>query len=107
MSNFSPLNIFKSQAKQLVRDQDVKLSVAQETLARTAGFADYHELAVVAQRNPEDPRLMMAVFGIKDFDDAIHEDDVFSDLDQELEDQLSVSVRASRLARLDKLPPTR
>ncbi|RMU22180.1 hypothetical protein ALP33_01188 [Pseudomonas amygdali pv. lachrymans] len=92
MSNFSPLNIFKSQAKQLVRDQDVKLSVAQETLARTAGFADYHELAVVAQRNPEDPRLMMAVFGIKDFDDAIHEDDVFSDLDQELEDQLSGAI---------------
>ncbi len=32
MSYFSPLNILKSQAKQLVRDQDVKLSVAQETL---------------------------------------------------------------------------
>lgn len=92
MSNFSPLNIFKSQAKQLARDQDVKLSVAQETLARKAGFADYHELAVVAQRNPEDPRLMMAVFGIKDFDDAIHEDDVYSDLDQELEDQLSGAI---------------
>jgi hypothetical protein len=92
MSDFSPLNIFKSQAKQLARDQDVKLSVAQETLARKAGFADYHELAVVAQRNPEDPRLMMAVFGIKDFDDAIHEDDVYSDLDQELEDQLSGAI---------------
>ncbi|MDY1047602.1 hypothetical protein SOM55_12435 [Pseudomonas coleopterorum] len=92
MSDFSPLNIFKSQAKQLVRDQDVKLSVAQETLAREAGFADYHELAVVAQRNPKDPRLMMAVFGIKDFDDAIHEDDVYSDLDQELEDQLSGAI---------------
>lgn len=89
MSNFSPLNIFKSQAKKLVRDQDVKLPVAQETLARKAGFADYHELAVVAQRNSEDPRLMMAVFGIKDFKEAIHEDDVFSELDQELEDQLS------------------
>ncbi len=89
MSNFSPLNIFKSQAKQLARDQDVKLSAAQEALARKAGFGDYHELAVVAQRNSEDPRLMMAVFGIKNFSDAIHEDGVFSDLEQELEDQLS------------------
>lgn len=49
MSDFSPLNIFKSQAKQLARDQGLKLSVAQETLVQKAGFADYHELSVVAQ----------------------------------------------------------
>lgn len=92
MSDFSPLNIFKSQAKQLVRDQDVKLSTAQETLAQTAGFANYHELSVVALRNPKDPRLMVAVFGVKDFSDAIHEGDVYADLDQELEDQLSEAI---------------
>ncbi len=34
MSDFSPLNIFKSQAKQLARDQGLKLSVAQETLVQ-------------------------------------------------------------------------
>ena len=89
MSDFSPLNIFKSQAKQLARDQGLKLSVAQETLVQKAGFADYHEFSVVAQRNPKDPRLMLAVFGIKDFSQAIHEDDVYADLDLELEDQLS------------------
>ncbi|MBB6157055.1 hypothetical protein HDC30_004304 [Pseudomonas sp. JAI115] len=92
MSNFSPLNIFKSQAKQLVRDQDVKLSVAQETLARKAGFADYHELAVVAQRNPEDPRLMMAVFGVRDFSEAIYENDIYTALDLELGEQLSGAI---------------
>lgn len=89
MSDFSPLNIFKSQAKQLARDQDVKLSAAQETLAQKAGFTNYHELSVVAQRNPKDPRLTVAVFGIKNFPQAIHEDDVYADLDLELEDQVS------------------
>ena len=92
MSDFSPLNIFKSQAKQLARDQGLKLSVAQETLTQKAGFADYHELSVIAQRNPKDPRLMVAVFGIKDFTQAIHEDDVYADLDQELEEQLSGAI---------------
>lgn len=92
MSDFSPLNIFKSQAKQLVRDQDVKLSAAQEMLAQKVGFANYHELSVIAERNPTDTRLMLAVFGIKDFSHAIHEDDVYADLDQELEDQLSGAI---------------
>ncbi|MEE4104536.1 hypothetical protein V2I78_10635 [Pseudomonas viridiflava] len=92
MSDFSPLNIFKSQAKEVARDQGLKLSVVQETLARKAGFADYHELSVVAQRSPQDPRLMVAVFGVKDFIDAIHEDDVYANLDQELEDQLSGAI---------------
>ena len=92
MSDFSPLNIFKSQAKQLARDQGLKLSVAQETLVQKAGFADYHEFSVVAQRNLKDPRLMLAVFGIKDFSQAIHEDDVYANLDLELEDQLSGAI---------------
>lgn len=92
MSDFSPLSIFKSQAKQLARDEGMKLSVAQKTLVQKAGFADYHEFSMVAQRNPKDPRLMMAVFGIRDFSDAIHEDDVYAYLDQELEDQLSGAI---------------
>lgn len=54
MSDFSPLSIFKSQAKQQGRQHDVKLSAAQESLARQAGFEEYHELVVVAQRNPTD-----------------------------------------------------
>ena len=89
MSDFSPISIIKSQAKQHAREHDIKLSVAQEALARQAGFEEYHELVVVAQRNPMDPRLMLAAFGVRDFKDAIHEDDVFSELDQELEDLLS------------------
>lgn len=35
---------------------------------------------------------MMTVFGVRDFSDAIHEDDVYADLDQELEDQLSGAI---------------
>ncbi|HHK2870064.1 TPA: hypothetical protein ACQRM7_003559 [Pseudomonas aeruginosa] len=80
MSDFSPLSIFKSQAKQHARKHGMKLSAAQEALSRRAGFEKYHELAVVAQRNPTDPRLMLAAFGVRDFKDAIHEDDVFSRL---------------------------
>lgn len=89
MSDFSPISIIKSQAKQHARDHDMKLSAAQEALARQAGFEEYHELVVVAQRNPTNPRLMLAAFGVRDFKDAIHEDDVFSELDQELEHMLS------------------
>lgn len=89
MSDFSPISIIKSQAKQHAREYDMKLSAAQEALARQAGFEEYHELVVVAQRNPTDPRLMLAAFGVRDFKDAIHEDDVFSELDQELEHMLS------------------
>lgn len=89
MSSYSPINIFKTQAKQHAREHDMKLSAAQEALARQAGFEHYHELVVVAQRNPTDPRLMLAAFGVRDFKEAIHEDDVFSELDQELEDLLS------------------
>lgn len=89
MSDFSPLSIIKSQAKQHARQHDMKLSAAQEALARQAGFEEYHELVVVAQRNPTDHRLMFAAFGVRDFKDAIHEDHVFSELDQELEYLLS------------------
>lgn len=89
MSDFSPLSIFKSQAKQHGRQHDMKLSAAQEALARQAGFKEYHELVVVAQRNPTDPRLMLAAFGMRDFKVAIFEDDVFSELNQELEHMLS------------------
>ncbi|WP_367237311.1 hypothetical protein VXM67_19405 [Pseudomonas sp. Rh2] len=89
MSDFSPLSIIKSQAKQHAREHDMKLSAAQEALARQAGFEEYHELVVVARRNPMDPRLMLAAFGVRDFKDAIDEDDVFSELDQELNHMLS------------------
>lgn len=89
MSGFSPLEIFKSQAKQIARDQGLKLSDAQKMLAQKAGFEHYHELYAVSQRNPKDRRLMMAAFGVEDFRDAIYQDDVYSDLDLELERQLS------------------
>lgn len=89
MSDFSPISIIKSQAKQHAREHSMKVSAAQEALARQAGFEEYHELVVVAQRNPTEPRLMIAAFGVRDFKDAIHEDDVFSELGQELEHLLS------------------
>jgi hypothetical protein len=92
MSDFSPISIFKSQAKQHARQHDMKLSAAQEALARRAGFEDYHELKAVAQRSPTDPRLMLAVFGVRDFKDAIHDNEVFSLLDNELGDQLSGAI---------------
>lgn len=92
MSDFSPISIFKSQAKQHARQHDMKLSAAQEALARHAGFEDYHELKVVAQRSPTDPRLMLAVFGVRDFKDAIHDNEVFSQLDKELGDQVSGAI---------------
>ncbi|PZW75185.1 hypothetical protein DFS21_11392 [Pseudomonas sp. 2848] len=89
MSDFSPLSIFKSQAKQHARQHGMKLSAAQETLSRKAGFEKYHELAVVAQRTPTDPRLMLAAFGVLDFKDSVNQDGVLSDLAQVLVQMLS------------------
>ncbi|WP_447781190.1 hypothetical protein [Pseudomonas plecoglossicida] len=92
MSDFSPLNIFKDQAKKHARKFGMKLSTAQNTLARKAGFATYHELSVVAQRNAQDPRLMLAAFGVTDFAKAIHADSVYPKFELELEKQLSVEI---------------
>lgn len=92
MSTFSTLEILKSKAKKHAREQGVKLAVVLETLAADSGFATYHELVTVAQRNPTDPRLMLAAFGVKDFSDAIYENDVYSDLDQTLEEMLSQAI---------------
>lgn len=99
MSDFSPISIIKSQAKQHAREHDMKLSAAQEALARKAGFEEYHELVVVAQRNPTDPRLMLAAFGVSDFKDAIHEDEVFSELDQKLRNQLSGAIAETNASK--------
>jgi len=92
MPKFSALEILKSKAKKHAREHGLKLAAAQESLAVDAGFATYHELSVVAQRNPKDPRLMQAAFGVKDFSGAIYESDVYSDLDQTLEEMLSGAI---------------
>ncbi|MGN0923264.1 hypothetical protein [Ectopseudomonas mendocina] len=92
MPKFSTLEILKSKAKQLAREQALQLAVAQEKLSADSGFATYHELVTVAQRNPLDPRLMVAAFGVEDFSEVIHENDVYSDLDQALEEMLSGAI---------------
>ncbi len=48
---------------------------------------------------------MVAVFGIKEFTQAIHEDDVYADLDLELEDQLSGAIANTNASgfRIDAL----
>lgn len=92
MSKFSALEILKSKAKKLAREQGLKLAAAQENLAVDSGFSTYHELSTVAQRNSADARLMLAAFGVKDFSDAIHANDVYRDFDQAIEEMLSSTI---------------
>ncbi|HCE8443732.1 hypothetical protein OE313_28810, partial [Pseudomonas aeruginosa] len=60
MSKYSYFNLIKSQAKKLAQEQGLQLSVAQERLATSLKFKDFHELTTVAFRNPYDARLIRA-----------------------------------------------
>lgn len=53
------LDHFKREAKVHAKEQGIKLSRAQEELARDLGFSDFHELIKVAKRDPNDKRLYL------------------------------------------------
>ncbi|WP_095064626.1 hypothetical protein [Pseudomonas sp. Irchel s3f19] len=87
--SYDTISLIKQQAKALSKTQGVSLSSAQELFARKAKFSNFHDLTTVATRNPDDPRLVCAAFGVSDLKDAIWEDDLPSQLDDLLEDATS------------------
>lgn len=90
MSSYTAFELIKRQARSLQRAQGITLSAAQQQVARQFNFANFHELTTVAHQNPvTDGRVLLAAFGVTDLTHAIWEDDLPSELDEMLEDQLS------------------
>jgi hypothetical protein len=89
MSKYSYFNLIKSQAKTLAQEQGLKLSIAQERLATSLKFKDFHELTTVALRNPGDARLLMAALGTADPADVIYGSPVYERFCSEIDDLLS------------------
>lgn len=89
MSKYSYFNLIKSQAKKLAQEQGLQLSVAQERLATSLKFKDFHELTTVAFRNPYDARLIRAALGSSDPADAIYGSPVYERFCEEIDNLLS------------------
>lgn len=89
MSKYSYFNLIKSQAKKLAQEQGLQLSVAQERLATSLKFKDFHELTTVAFRNPYDARLIRAALGSSDPADVIYGSPVHERFREEIDNLLS------------------
>ncbi|EPM43181.1 hypothetical protein [Pseudomonas syringae] len=87
--SYDSISLIKQQAKALGKAEGIPLSSAQELFAHREKFSSFHDLTTVASRNPNDPRLMRAAFGVDDLKDAIWEDDLPSELDDLLETHMS------------------
>lgn len=87
--SYAILSLIKQQAKALSKSEGISLSSAQELFSQRAKFYNFHDLTTVATRNPDDPRLGRAAFGVNDLKDAIREDDLPPQLDDLLEDATS------------------
>lgn len=92
MSNYSYVNILKRRAKSLSRDRLICLAAAQEHVSQASGFANFHELKVIAKRKPDDPRLIKSALGVLVLSDAFYDDDVYSAFENEIDELLSDAV---------------
>lgn len=89
MSKHTYFDAFKRRAKAFARNHALKLSVAQEQLAKQAGFTNLHDLTIVTKRSPSDPRLVRAAFGVEDVGELIYEEPSYGELNMELGDALA------------------
>ncbi|WP_152207918.1 hypothetical protein [Marinobacter changyiensis] len=89
MPNYTYLDLFKRRAKLFSQTKNLKLSVAQEQLARESGFTDFHELQTVSKRSPGDPRLAKAGLGVTEPGDILYEQKVYAAVEQEIEEALA------------------
>lgn len=87
--SYDSISLIKQRAKALGKAEGIPLSSAQELFAQREKFSNFHDLTTVASRNPNDPRLIRAAFGVDDLKDAIWEDDLPSQLDDLLETHMS------------------
>lgn len=92
MTNLQPISIIKRYAKDLSAQKGIPHNAALKTLAIENGFANYHEMQVVASKYPLEQRLLRAAFGIDTLSDAIHQDEVLWEIDEVLDDAMSGTV---------------
>ena len=86
---FDFFSIIKRSAKAWAQQHQKPLHEAQEHLAKTSGFANFHELTAVANTNADDARLLKAAMGISRLEDAIYENEVMAELELLVEDMMS------------------
>lgn len=92
MSAFSCLNILKSNAKVLAREQNIKRAVALDIIAKRSNFAHFHELSKIAASDPFDARLVAAALGVTNLGDAIYQDEAYAAFEYEIETLLGAAV---------------
>lgn len=95
MSKYSLLSIFQTNARRMSSASGVKLSLAQEKLAKSCGFNNLHELQAVAKKGNSDPRLIKCAFGDDDLKELIYETPFYEELGTSLEDQLSGEIAST------------
>ena len=96
MSAFSALNLFKSSSKSAAKQQGLQLADARERLSIHAGFSSFHDLHTVADKSPEDVRLLRCVFGVNDYESVVMLPHVFDE----------VKAKVTKLALLNIDSPT-
>ncbi|MCX5470198.1 hypothetical protein OSH04_00570 [Alcaligenes sp. A-TC2] len=108
MSKFSYTNIIKSRCKDYARENQIPLNVALEKAAKSVGFTSYHDLSQVSKSNPLDIRLMRLAFGLEKLEDAIYEDEILSELELQLEDEMSGAMAETNAIffTMENLDPT-
>ena len=66
-----------------------KLLLSLEKFALEHGFNNFHELRKVANKSPNDVRLMVAAFGVRDFAEVADKMELSYEMDGFLEDELT------------------
>jgi hypothetical protein len=92
MFKYSFFNLIKRKAKTYSEAQGISLSRAQEYIARVAGFANYHEMVVIAKNNCSDPRLMAYAVGLTSFEDILYQDPHWEDFCFLVDDALNAAI---------------
>lgn len=92
MTQYSYITLIKREAKAYGKSMGVPLALAQEHVARNAGFAHYHEMVAVSKANPSDHRLMRRAVGVSNLEDALYQDPIWGGLDSLVEDAFSGAI---------------
>jgi hypothetical protein len=92
MTQYSYINLVKREAKAYGKSMGVPLAMAQEHVARDAGFAHYHEMVTVSKTTPSDPRLMRRAVGVSSLEDVLYRDPIWAALDSLVEDTFSGAI---------------
>lgn len=92
MPKYDFLSLIKNKAKTAARDKSIKLSIAQEQLAKSGGFQNFYELRKVASNNSTDIRLMRLALEVDDLYEVIDKDSILYELALTIDDLMSDTI---------------